>query len=274
MATDFIKLQHETIERVIDLLKSYKDVELIFIMGSHAKGEEGSFSDIDIGFVFSSPEKPQREEIFNKVASLYPSLCALWLYDKNGLFLYRNGIRLDLDFLIPKDLKDWDLSKVKIVYDPQNKYQDKISRAKEKITFAPKPKWREKDGDMIDWFFWMFRQVYCWIRRGATNQERSFNKLYSSQDSLKSIRDKLLEIVIYLNGRWDYLINIDKNLTQKLTSTFTDLKPDNMTRATRDLFDIFEDIGRKYCEKENKKFPQGKVTAMRKLFDEFDQVQN
>lgn len=123
--SDFIKLQHETIEKVTNLLKSYKGIEVIFIMGSHAKGEESSFSDIDIGFVFSDPKRPHREEIFNKVASLYLTLSVLWLYDKNSLFLYQNGVRLDLDFLTSKDLESWDLSKVKVVYDPQNKYQSK-----------------------------------------------------------------------------------------------------------------------------------------------------
>jgi hypothetical protein len=164
------------------------------------------------------------------------------------------------------------LSEAKVIYDPQNKYQHKAT--KNKPTSVPKPQWREEDGNMIDWFFWMFRQVYCWTRRGATNQERGFNKLYSSQASLKSIRDKLLEIAIYLNGKWDYLNNINRSLANGLAMTFTDLTPDNMNKATRHLFDIFEVVAKKYCEKEGKPFPQEKVVAMRKLFDEFDLARN
>src|SRR3989344_7584943 len=158
MVLNFIKLQRETIKKVVDLSKSFDGIEAIFIMGSHAKDEESSFSDIDIGLVFSDPERQQREEIFNKVADLYPSLCALWLYDKNGLFLYQNGVRLDLDFLTQTDLEDWDLSNVKIIYDPQNKYHE-ITHSVTKPVSAPKPKWRNEDGDIIDWFYWMFRQA-------------------------------------------------------------------------------------------------------------------
>lgn len=271
MATDFLQLQRETIDKVVELLKSYEGVELIFIIGSHAKGGESSFSDIDIGFVFSDPERPQREEIFDKVTNLYPSLCALWLFDKQGLFLYENGIRLDLDFLTQQDLEDWDLSKTKIVYDPQNKYQNR--QTKEKLSVVSKPRWRDEDGDMIDWFFWMFRQAYCYIRRGGANERRSFNKLYSAQTSLSSIREKLLEMKVYLNGKWDYMSVIDKDFADKMGLTFSDFNPDNMTKATRTLFSLFEATAKAYCKKVNKDFPEEKVSAMRKLFDKFDQAE-
>lgn len=271
--TNLIKLQHETIEKVTNLLKTYKEVEAIFIMGSHSRGEESSFSDIDIGFIFTDPERPKRQEIFDKVANLYPSLCSLWLYDKNGLFLYDNGVRLDLDFLIPQDLENWDLSKIKFIYDPLNKYQSKASETINKPSAAPKPKWRDEDGNMVDWFFWMFRQTYCYIKRGETNKRRSFNKLYSAQTSLNSIREKLIEMKIYLNGKWDYMNTIDQEFAGNMGATFSDFNPTNMAKATRKLFDLFEIIGKEYCKKINTDFPEGKVFAMRRLFDEFDEAQ-
>lgn len=272
--TDFIKLQHETIERVIDLLRSYQEVEAIFIMGSHAKGEESSFSDIDIGFVFSDPERPKREEIFNKVSNLYPSLCSLWLYDKQGLFLYNNGVRLDLDFLIPKDVDDWgDLSNVKFAYDPKGKYQAKTKEPVNETSPAPIPKWRDEDGDMIDWFFWMFRQTYCYVKRGETNERRSFDKLYSAQTSLSSIRAKLLEMKIFLNGKREYMSILDPNFASKMSDSFSNFDPNNMAKATRELFDLFELIAKAYCEKVDKDFPADKVASMRNLFDDFDNAQ-
>jgi len=270
MALNFIKLQRETIKKVVDLSKSFDGIEAIFIMGSHAKDEESSFSDIDIGLVFSDPERQQREEIFNKVADLYPSLCVLWLYDKNGLFLYQNGVRLDLDFLTQKDLKDWGLSKVKIVYDPHNKYRDRVKKTDNKHSSAPKPKWRDEDGSIVDWFFWMFRQAYCYIRRGETNEKRSFNKFYSAQTSLSSIREKLLEMKIYINGKHDYMTVIDKDFAKQIALTFTDLNPNSMTKATKKLFELFVITAKQYCEKTNKEFPENKVLVMHKLFDEFD----
>ena len=271
METEFIKLQHKTINSITNLLESYKDVELIFITGSHSKSEESSFSDIDISFVFSDSSRPQKKEIFNKVTRLYPSLCALWLYDKNGLFLYQNGVRLDLDFLTQTDLEDWDLSNVKIIYDPQNKYHE-ITHSVTKPVSAPKPKWRNEDGDIIDWFYWMFRQAYCYIKRGKTNKRRSFNKLYNGQTSLNSIREKLLEMKVYLYGKWDYMNEIDSNYESKISLTFSDFNPDNMALATRKLFDLFEVTAAEYCEKEGRAFPKEKVIAMRKLFDDFDNV--
>lgn len=268
--SDFIKLQHITIDKVVDLLKSYEGIEVIFIMGSHARGEESSFSDIDIGFVFSNPKRPKREEIFNKVTNLYPSLCSLWLYDKQGLFLYDNGIRLDLDFLTPKDLSEWDLTKVKLVHDPKNKYKSQTQKQVSKTKPAPKPKWRDEDGDMIDWFFWMFRQTYCYIRRGETNEKRYFNKLYSAHTSLNSIREKLIEMKVYLNGDWDYMSKIDKDFADKMGSSFSDFNPNNIAKATQTLFDLFEKTAKAYCKNTNRNFPEKKVVAMQRLFDEFD----
>lgn len=268
---DFIKLQRETIKKIVKLLKSYEGVEAIFLMGSHAKGDESSFSDVDMGFVFSNPQRLGREEVFKRVADIYPSLCTLWLYDKQGLFLYCNGVRLDLDFLVQEDLKDWDWSGVKVVYDPQRKYQGERMTAKG-TGAASKPKWRDEDGDMMDWFFWMFRQAYCYIRRGETNEKRRFEKLYSAQTSLGSIREKLIEMRVYLHGKRDYMSIIDKDFAERMGLTYCDFDPGNMAQAARALFDVFEVCARTYSGRVNKGFPEEKAVAMRKLFDEFDRA--
>ena len=68
------------------------------------------------------------------------------------------------------------------------------------------------------------------------------------------------------------LFTYDKDLADSLTLTFTDLNPNNISKATRVLFEIFEEVGIKYCEKMKKEFPRNKVITMRKLFDEFDRA--
>jgi predicted nucleotidyltransferase len=269
MSSSFIQLQKETIEKALSLLKSYPEVEAIFISGSHSKGEESSFSDIDIACVFEDKSRPKKDEIYKKVSEFYPTLSHLWLYDKNGLFLYENGVRLDLDLLNEDMLDDINFSKIKILYDPKNKYTEKVNTINKN---ASKPQWRDPEGDMIDWFFWMFRQAYCYTKRAETNSERSFNKLYSAQSSLKLIRDRLIDMKIYMNGKWDYMNNIDEVLADNLASTFSDLNPNNMKDSTRKLLDIFENVGQEYCQKEEKEFPHDKVVKIKTLFDEFDKI--
>lgn len=262
-----VKLQIETIEKVVTLLKSYDGVEAIFLMGSHVAEDASAFSDIDLGFVFSDPARPHKEEILQEIAALYPTLCVLWLFDNLGLFLYANGIRLDVDFLTQEVVQSWDLSGVKMLYDPDGKYADQLPKPDDP---APRPAWRDEDGDMIDWFFWMFRQTYCYIRRGETSAKRRFDKLYNAQTSLSSIRAKLLEMRVYLHGTWDYMQQLDPAFADQMALTFCDNNPVNMTTATRILYDLFERIALAYCEKEHKTFPSEKVMIMRQLFDDFD----
>lgn len=78
---------------------------------------------------------------------------------------------------------------------------------------------------------------------------------------------------VYLIGKWEYMNEIDKEFADKMGSTFSDFNPDNMSKATRVLFDLFEDTAKQYCDKAGKQFPEEKAVAMRRLFDEFDQVE-
>jgi predicted nucleotidyltransferase len=268
-----IKLQWKTISNVQNILKSFDQVIGIFLMGSHTKNEEGAFSDIDLGVVFKDVNRPGKEKVFNKIAEIHPLLCKLCLYDKNALYLYENGVRLDLDFLTIDDIKKWDLSKAKILYDPTELLKKKKSEDKKKPPkLASKPKWREEDGELVDWFFWMFRQVYCWTKRAEENKERSFDKLNSAQTSLHTIREKLIEMKVFNHGKWDYLINIDSDYAEKMMSTFTNLNPTNMLKTTRDLFDLFVNTLIDYCKKTGSELPTHKVDVMNNLFDEYDSI--
>lgn len=262
--------QQQTIDFVVKILKSFAVVNSIFLMGSHAKGDPSPFSDIDVGFVFSNSERPFKEEIFLQISQISPALCTLWLFDRQGLFLFENGVRLDVDFLTEQNIESWNLSQAKILYDPRDSLYQNINMIAN--TTASRPAWRDEEGDLIEWFFWMFRQTYCYIRRAEIESERHFNKLYEAQRSMMLIRDKLIEMKIYLNGSWDYLNTIDQKFAQQLGDTFTNFQPDKMKKSTKKLFEIFERVAKVYCRAINAEFPSAKSDTMKQLFEIFDSV--
>lgn len=272
MTPNFVEVQHQTIDMLVGLLSTYPEVECAFLMGSHAKGEASAYSDIDVAVVFTEKTRPKRQEIFEGIAVLHPVLSWLWLFDQQGLFLYENGVRLDVDFLMREELETWNLAGTKIIYGSSTWYQQKAQHDSNITEPVEKPKWTDDNGDMIDWFFWMFRQVYCWTLRGESNFERRFEKLNSALASLQTTRDKLLDMVVYLNGVWDYLNNIDKKLADELASTYSDMDTNNIKDSTRRLFEVFVVVGKRYCERVGKTFPAEKVITMRNLFDEFDRA--
>jgi len=62
------------------------------------QGTNDAFSDVDLICFFDSEAKTGREELFQAVGDIYPPLSKLYLYDTYALYLYANGVRLDLDF--------------------------------------------------------------------------------------------------------------------------------------------------------------------------------
>ena len=102
----------------------------------------------------------------------------------------------------------------------------------------------------------MFRQIYCWTKQADKNPEKRFDKLYSSISSLQSIRDKLLEMELYINGSRDYLNRINPKLANELSKTFTLMDVSEVLKADRDLLEIYVEVGRIYCEKAGIQFPE------------------
>ena len=88
-----------------------------------------------------------------------------------------------------------------------------VSRA---LPEAEHPKWHPVgDPAMIDWFFWMFRQVVCWAKRGAQQDYRAYDKLSNAVSSLADVRTRLVEMRLWTLGHKDYLARADRLETEK-----------------------------------------------------------
>lgn len=251
-------------------MNKFESVEGIFLVGSHAVDQNTAFSDVDLCLLFETDEREELQQIHDAISKLLPTMSTLFLFDKEGLYLFENGVRLDVSFIKPSEFADWTLKKCKILKDRSGVISEKVAETKDKVASASKPKWNPSEGEFIDWFFWMFRQIYCWTKQAEQNPEKRFNKLYSSLSSLQSVRDKLLEMRIYINGSWDYLNNIDPELAGKLQGTFTSMDSKEILKATRDLLEIYVEVGREYCKKTSSEFPEEKFEKMRELFNLFD----
>ena len=267
-----LKLQQDYINKVATIVKQYDSVDSIFLVGSHSKGENTPFSDIDICLLFKTDLRENREDIFKRILELSPTLSHLYLFDSEGLFLFVNGIRLDVTFIKPTDFEKLALNKVKIIQDLNGMVAEKYTQTKDAEEKPSKPKWNESEGDFLDWFFWMFRQIYCYILQAGLKPDKRFDKLNSAQSSIKSVRDKLIDMLVYLNNKKDYINSIDKNISGEFEKTYSSLNPTDMLLATRKLADIYEIIGREYAKRINTSFPDAKLVTTKALFNEFDNL--
>jgi hypothetical protein len=99
------------------------------------------------------------------MAKIAPTLWHLWIYDKHALYLFENGVRLDLDFCRPSDIAQTTevYTDTVIEYDPDGALNTSLPKWNTPLP-AEHPKWFEPgDPAMIDWFFWMFRQVVIFV---------------------------------------------------------------------------------------------------------------
>ena len=85
------------IVKTLGILRNSHRVLAAGISGSGARDKLDAFSDIDILCYLRDEERSGLHETLSKVADQAPLLCRMWLYKVNGLFLYEDGVRLDLD---------------------------------------------------------------------------------------------------------------------------------------------------------------------------------
>lgn len=268
---DQIKLQEQTISQVTSILKKHENVVAAALSGSFADGTNTPFSDIDLFVVFDNDERKNIESIFHEITSIKPTLSTLYqLYDKESLILFEDGVRLDLTMEKRSEFDKSPLKPLKILFDKESILEKMVNDAINKHEIPNKPKWNENEGSFVDWFFWMFRQAYGYACQSEAVPGKSFEKKILAQNSISSIRDKLLNTLYYTNKRRDYLSNIDKDLENKFAETLTSNNVENMKYAIRMLVELYEEIIGKYCEKENLVFPKEKTKKIRKIFDEFD----
>ena len=268
------KCQQDIIDQVLTILKHDEHVLGCVFAGSYARGEQDAFSDLDLACYLRDEERTGREEIFEQVGRIAPTLWHLWIYDVHGLYLFENGVRLDLDICKPSDLVN--LSEVYtdtvIAYDPDNVLSQLMPRTYRSQP-AEHPKWFEPgDPDMIDWFFWMFRQVVCWAKRSAQDDHRAYDKLTNAITSLAEVRTRLVEIRLWTLGFKDYLALLDPDLALHIARTYPHFEANEVIDCAKLLLTAYETVCPAYCQKAKVIYPERKVKIMHQLIDEFEQL--
>jgi predicted nucleotidyltransferase len=265
------QLQDEIWKEALSILKKNDQVLGIVLAGSMVRGEQDAFSDIDAACYFRSEERLGRAESYERIAALRPTLCKLWIYDKHALYLFDNGVRLDLDFLRPSDLQTatYVYNDYRVVYDPDGETASTLAKYASHPA-AEHPKWFQPgDPDMIDWFFWMFRQIVCWAKRGEQGDYRAFNKLTNAVDSLAQVRTRLVEMRLWTLDRMDYLPRADADLARLLTRTFPHLEPVEIIQCAELLLEAFENVCPPYCLKTGAAYPAVKTRQTWALIEEY-----
>ena len=92
------RLQQEILDGVWSILKNDPQVLGLVLAGSYARGVHDAFSDLDVACYLRDEERTGRQELYDRVASIAPTLWHLWVFDMHALYLFENGVRLDLDF--------------------------------------------------------------------------------------------------------------------------------------------------------------------------------
>jgi predicted nucleotidyltransferase len=277
----FIKLQDETLKTAVGLLEKEPAVVGLVLYGSVVNGMNDAFSDIDMICYLSTPDETVIGNLISRIANIHPLLSKLWIYGKNSLFLYCNGIRLDLDILPEEEIRNLQADRMKILYDPSGKISSAVPEKKSNQPMHPK--YFKPGQEVTDWFFWMFRQVYCWIKRGAQGGERSFDikrgahggersfeKLYAAYASMNEMRQVLIEMRRWTLGSDGYWQIDDPGFAALLLGTFSSLSPDDMLKAVRSLFVAFEYACGAYCVKSCTDYPSEKIVTMKTMLDIFD----
>ncbi len=270
--TEHQRQQANILEQVLTILESDSRVLGIVIAGSCARGEQDAFSDLDVGCYLRDEERTGRQQLYDRVGGIAPLLCRLWVYDLHALYLFENGVRLDLDFYRPLDISNASYVYIDTVikYDPDGVLASSLPMSNVPRA-AEHPKWFEPgDPAMIDWFFWMFRQIVCWAKRGAQGGYRAFNKLANAVDSLAEVRTRLVEMRLWTLGIQDYLGRVDPECARRIAQTYPHLQAEQVIECAKLLLNEYEYICPAYCRKTGAVYPARKVQVIRRLMAEFE----
>ena len=272
---DHRRFQQAILDQALALLKHDERVLGCVLSGSYARGEQDAFSDIDLACYLRDEAATGKQELFEQVGRLAPTLWQLLIYDIHALYLFENGVRLDLDFFAPSALDNptYVYTNRIIVYDPDGKLGQLLPEYHGPPP-AGHPKWFEPgDPAMIDWFFWMFRQVVCWAKRGAQGGYHSYEKLANAVSSLAEVRTRLVEMRLWTLGYQDYLGRADPDCAARLAKTYPHLDPDEIITCAKRLLAEYEIICPPYCQKSGADYPGRKVQIMYHLIGEFEAME-
>ena len=309
MDHDLARLQQQDLlDRTIGILGSDPRVLGLALTGSFAQGRQDAFSDIDLTCWLRDEERTGRENLYRAIANLAttgspsgssyaeaptavspaagsptegsptersPTLWHAWLYDLHALYLFENGVRLDVDFCRPSQIEELLTlrSEIKIVYDPEGALAAvtaKIAPTSDRVVPAKHPPYFQVgDQSLVDWFFWMFRQIVCWAQRSAQGGPSTYEKLANTVDSLAQVRSRLVEIRLWTLGVDGYLKRLDPAFAQRLAHTYPRFDAAEVIRCAEALLDEYERVLPPYCEKSGASYPVDKVRTMRSLMDSF-----
>ena len=257
--------QRVILDQTVDILRRDPAALGVALDGSYVRGEENAFSDIDLACYLKDAELTGREPLYRAVAGVAPLLCDLWLWNVHALYLFENGVRLDLDFLPPAKLTgNTSISRSKILHDPTGALARAVIASPAGKEEAAQP------SEPVDWFFWMFRQIVCWAKRGGQGGPRAYDKLSGAIDSLSQVRGTLQRMRLWTLGSRDYIRRADPLMADRLAASFPKFTSEDILRCTRALLDEYERIGPDYCRKAGLEYPAQKVAIMKRLVDEFD----
>lgn len=272
---DIRQFQQQIIEQVLKILTTDDHILGIAFSGSYARNEHDGFSDLDLVCYFKDEERTGLMDLYNKISEIAPTLWFLFIYDLNALYLFENGVRLDLDFCKRSDLDDPSkiYSSARIIFDPENVLSKKIPLFHSPQS-ADHPKWFEPgDPAMIDWFFWMFRQVICWAKRAQQGDYRSYDKLSNAVNSLGEVRTRLVEMRLWVHGTYDYVGRIDPEFADRLAQTYPHFEAADVILCARQLLKEFDFVCPAYCQKSKATYPARKVEIIKRLIEEYDHLE-
>ena len=261
--------QEAVLQDVLAFLQEDPHVLGVLVRGSYVKGQNDAFSDIDMDCYLRDEARSGREELYEGIGRIRPLLCKLWLYGRNALYLYDDGVRLDLDFHPPSRLAKGSRLDATILHDPDGRLAAELGTS----SFVPPAptEYFPDEAAMVDWFFWMFRQAYCWAKRAAQGGRKGrYDGLNGAIESLRQVRDKLVEIRRWMEGRWEPLDRIDPAMADRLADTFPSFDTADVLKATRLLLAEFARVCSDYCTRVGIAYPEGKALTLQSLLDEFD----
>jgi predicted nucleotidyltransferase len=269
-------LQEQILRQALDILCGDPRVLAVYALGSYTRGENDAFSDIDLGCILRDEERSGRVELYERVGEISPLLCRMWIYDLNALYLYENGVRLDLDFHPPSRLAEvagYASFNLTILHDPDGALAQALQQPHE--PFHPEhPKWF-KPGEQayLDWYAWEWRQIACWTLRGAQKGKHAFSKLYHAAKSLADVRAGLTEMRLWTLDRSAYLEDADPECAGRIAGTYPRLEPGEILACTHHLLDEYARICPDYCRKAGLPYPARQVEVTRRLLAEFEAIE-
>jgi hypothetical protein len=269
---DLRRRQEALLHRLIDALAAAPQVLGLAASGSYARGANDGFSDLDQHCYLRDQDRTGARELHERVAALAPTLSTLYLYDRNGLYLYADGVRLDLTYYPPSAVPTHAREGVRVLYDPDGALARDLGAAHRPATPSHPRFFEAGDPVYVAWFLWMIRQAYAAAKRGAQGGERATAKLISAAASLDEVRTSLMQMRLWTLDQPFNIGGADPELAALLARTYPHLTPDELLAAARTLLVAYERVCPDYCRKAGVPYPAEEVAALRRVLDEFDRL--